>query len=76
MDFPDLSDHVQILSSAKQPNHAHWDRDELHEIVREWRAVLDEYDDRMMVAEAWVSEESLPKYLRPTNTTSRSASTC
>ena len=65
MDFPDLSDHVQILSSAKQPNHAHWDRDELHEIVREWRAVLDEYDDRMMVAEAWVSEESLPKYLRP-----------
>ena len=65
MDFPDLSDHVQILSSAKQPNHAHWDRDELHEIVREWRAVLDEYNDRMMVAEAWVSEESLPKYLRP-----------
>ncbi len=64
MDFPDLSDHVQILSNApKQPNH--WDRDELHEIVREWRAVLDEYDGRMMVAEAWVSEESLPKYLRP-----------
>ena len=65
MDFPDLADHVQILSSAKQPNHAHWDRNELHEIVREWRAVLDEYDGRMMVAEAWVSEESLPKYLRP-----------
>ena len=65
MDFPDLADHVQILSSAKQPNHAHWDRDELQEIVREWRAVLDEYDGRMMVAEAWVSEESLPKYLRP-----------
>ena len=65
MTFPDLDDHVQILSSAKQANHPHWDRDEVHEIIREWRAVLDEYDERMMVAEAWVSEESLPKYLRP-----------
>ncbi|MEM9203774.1 MAG: glycoside hydrolase family 13 protein [Actinomycetota bacterium] len=65
MSFPDLDDHVQILSSAKQPNHAHWDRDEVHEIIREWRAVLNEYDDRMMVAEAWVAESSLPKYLRP-----------
>ena len=65
MSYPQLEDHVQILSSAKQPNHAHWDRDEVHEIIREWRAVLDEYDDRMMVAEAWVAAESLPKYLRP-----------
>lgn len=65
MSYPDLEDHVQILSSAKQPNHAHWDRDEVHEIIREWRAVLDEYDDRMMVAEAWVAADSLPKYLRP-----------
>ncbi len=62
--YPDLADHVQILSSAKMPNHPHWDRDEVHDINRQWRAVLNEYDDRMMVAEAWVSEESLPKYLR------------
>ncbi|MEM9466738.1 MAG: glycoside hydrolase family 13 protein [Actinomycetota bacterium] len=63
--WPDLDGHVQILGSAKQPNHPHWDRDEIHEVIREWRAVLDEYDDRMMVAEAWVAPESLPKYLRP-----------
>ena len=63
--YTDLEDHTQILSSSKQPNHPHWDRDEVHEVIREWRAVVDEYDDRMMVAEAWVAPESLPKYLRP-----------
>lgn len=40
------------------------DRDELHEIVRHWRTVLDEYDDRMMVAEAWVHASRRPMYLR------------
>ena len=41
------------------------DRDDLHPIVRRWRRVLDEYDDRMMVAEAWVAAERRPLYLRP-----------
>ena len=40
------------------------DRDDLHPIVRRWRTVLDEYDDRMMVAEAWVTPERRPLYLR------------
>jgi alpha-glucosidase len=40
------------------------DRDDLHPIVRRWRRVLDEYDDRMMVAEAWVAAERRPLYLR------------
>ncbi len=40
------------------------DRDDLHPIVRRWRRVLDEYDDRMMVAEAWVAPERRPLYLR------------
>lgn len=31
-----------------------WDRDEVHDIYRQWRKVLDSYDDRMTVAEAWV----------------------
>jgi len=62
--WPDV-EAAQILSNTKQPNHAHWDRDDVHEIIRVWRAVLDEYDDRMMVAEAWVAAESLAKYLRP-----------
>ncbi len=40
------------------------DRDDLHPIVRRWRRVLDEYDGRMMVAEAWVAVERRPLYLR------------
>ena len=43
----------------------YFDRDEIHSIVRRWRRVLDEYDDRMMVAEAWVAAERRPLYLRP-----------
>jgi alpha-glucosidase len=40
------------------------DLDGIHDIVRRWRRVLDEYDDRMMVAEAWVAAERRPLYLR------------
>ncbi|HEX2143435.1 MAG TPA: alpha-amylase family glycosyl hydrolase [Glycomyces sp.] len=36
--------------------HPMWDRDEVHEIYREWRQVFDEYDPpRIAVAEAWVA---------------------
>ncbi|MGI9595617.1 MAG: alpha-amylase family glycosyl hydrolase, partial [Acidimicrobiales bacterium] len=67
MTFPDLgANSSQILSSSKMANHPFWDRDAIHEIVRQWRAVVDEYDgDRMMVAEAWVDPKRLPLYLRP-----------
>jgi len=66
MGYPDLDNATtRMLASSKLPNHAHWDRDDLHEIVRRWRAVLDSHSgDRMMVAEAWVSPERLPLYLR------------
>ena len=40
------------------------DLDEIHPIVRRWRRLLDEYGDRMMVAEAWVAAERRPLYLR------------
>jgi alpha-glucosidase len=43
----------------------YFDLDGIHPIVRRWRAVVDEYDDRMLVAEAWVPAERLPLYLRP-----------
>ena len=33
--------------------------------MRDWRAVLDEYDDTMMVAEAWVRSDRRPLYVRP-----------
>ncbi len=64
--FPDVgADPSQILTSAQQDDHPHWDRDGIHEIVRSWRAVLNSYEgDRMMVAEAWVDPKRLPLYLR------------
>ena len=46
--------------------HPHWDRDDVHDIIRGWRSVLDEYPDTVMVAEAWVANwERLARYLRP-----------
>jgi alpha-glucosidase len=44
-----------------------WDQDGVHEIYREWRSVLDEYDgDRALVAEAWVEPLTrLALYVRP-----------
>ena len=38
----------------------------MHEIYREWRAIMNEYDgDRMMVAEAWVPKNRQHLYVRP-----------
>ena len=43
-----------------------FDRDEVHEIFRGWRSVLDEYDPpRAAVAEAWAAPARLPLYARP-----------
>ncbi|WP_377643640.1 alpha-amylase family glycosyl hydrolase [Oryzobacter terrae] len=45
-----------------------WDQDGVHEIYRDWRAVLDSYGspDRILCAEAWVKpEERLARYVRP-----------
>ena len=37
-------------------DHPHWDRPEVHDIYREWRALADSYDPpRVFVAEAWVA---------------------
>jgi alpha-glucosidase len=63
--YPDVGHVGEILESDRSANHPFWDRDGVHEINRRWRSVLDEYDDRMMVAEAWVAADRLPLYLRP-----------
>jgi alpha-glucosidase len=61
------------------PDHLHdsagpmWDRDEVHEVYRGWRDVLESYAvpgepdaDRILCAEAWVSPaERLARYVRP-----------
>ena len=57
---PELPVHVA------QPGHPFWDRDEVHDIWRGWRQIIDEYaGDRVTVAEAWVYDfDRLGLYLR------------
>lgn len=70
--YPDLGEKGEslltgesLLDASDLSDHPFWDRDELHEIVREWRAVLDEYPGTMMVAEAWVADwERQARYVR------------
>ncbi len=70
--FPDIEKRTELLETdaggieiENNGSHPHWDRDGVHEINRSWRKILDEYDNRMMVAEAWVHPDRLPLYLRP-----------
>ena len=59
------ADIAPLLSPPEGDNHPFWDRDEVHEVYREWRKVLDEYDPpRLAVAEAGVSLDRLPLYVR------------
>ncbi len=48
-------------------DHPHWDRDEVHDIFRSWRAIADSYSPpRVFVAEAWVDRpDRLVRYVRP-----------
>jgi alpha-glucosidase len=55
----------ELVPAPWQP-HPHWDRDEVHEVYRAWRAIANSYDPpRVFVAEAWVDEpERLSRYIR------------
>ncbi|ABS04764.1 alpha-amylase family glycosyl hydrolase [Kineococcus radiotolerans] len=56
------------LAADDLPDGAHrfWDRDEVHEVYRAWRAVFDEYDPpRTAVAEAWVATHRRARYASP-----------
>ncbi|MFI0228839.1 glycoside hydrolase family 13 protein [Streptomyces sp. NPDC017086] len=47
-------------------SHPYWDRDEVHEIYRDWRKVFDAYSPpRTAVAEAWVPGPRRALYARP-----------
>jgi alpha-glucosidase len=63
--MPDAGEQSQTL--PRRSGHPAWDRDEVHDVYRGWRRVLDEYPgDRTFVAEAWVDDpERLSRYLRP-----------
>jgi alpha-glucosidase len=65
-----LPDITTAMSQAVEydPNNPHpfWGQEGVHEIIRSWRKILDEYDDRVMCAEAWVLPLSrIAKWVRP-----------
>jgi alpha-glucosidase len=64
--LPDVgySGQIEMLGSSVLP---YFDQDEVHEIHRSWRRILDEYPgERIAVAEAWApSLERLAAYVRP-----------
>ncbi|MER5434655.1 glycoside hydrolase family 13 protein [Streptomyces sp. NPDC002588] len=62
---PELSGE-QALTQLPPGTHPFYDRDEVHEIYRDWRRVLDAYSPpRTAVAEAWVPGARRALYARP-----------
>ncbi|MEU4343274.1 alpha-amylase family glycosyl hydrolase [Nocardia sp. NPDC023852] len=64
---PALPDAGERLPGSQHTDpHPAWDQDAVHEVYRGWRAVANEYADRVFVAEAWVANnDRLARYLRP-----------
>jgi alpha-glucosidase len=63
--LPDVGRHRSgLLDTTAVP---YFDQEEVHEIYREWRKILESYPgDRMAVAEAWVpTPERMARYVRP-----------
>jgi alpha-glucosidase len=65
--LPDVGDLVWPPAGDAAVVHPFWDRDDVHEIYREWRRLADSYPDpRVFVGEAWVAPASrLADYVRP-----------
>lgn len=42
-----------------------WDQEAVHDIHRRWRRVVDEYEGRILVAEAWLDPRRGKLYVRP-----------
>ena len=62
--YPDLAHGGQGHDRRQRLAHPFWDRDEVHELIRRWRSIVDDHRDGMLVAEAWVHPDRLPLYLR------------
>jgi alpha-glucosidase len=65
--LPDISAPVsQTVDSEAEDEHPFWGQEGVHEIIRSWRKILDEYGDRAMCAEAWVLPLTrMAKWVRP-----------
>ncbi len=56
----------EALERVPPGTHPYWDRDEVHEIYRDWRKIFDSYSPpRTAVAEAWVPNARRALYARP-----------
>jgi len=57
----------ELNPEAAPGEHPYEDRDELHEIYRDWRRVADSYPDpRVLIGEIWLPDaHRLARYLRP-----------
>ncbi|MFE1878727.1 glycoside hydrolase family 13 protein [Streptomyces diastatochromogenes] len=56
----------EALLRVEPGTHPYWDRDEVHEIYRDWRKIFDAYSPpRTAVAEAWVPDARRALYARP-----------
>jgi alpha-glucosidase len=66
-EYTDVGDDPDdLMAIPSMDDHPHWNRPELHQIVRQWRSVIDEYEDSVMVAEAWLPDwANLASYVRP-----------
>ncbi|PPG62229.1 alpha-amylase [Rathayibacter sp. AY2B7] len=63
---PPLASAAQIEGQRTDGSHPFWDRDEVHEVYAEWRALFDSYDPpRTAVAEAWVDASRRARYASP-----------
>ena len=70
--LPDVVENNSTMSGEngdkpkdRETPHPFWGQDGVHEIIRQWRKVLDEYQDRVMAAEAWVMPLSrMAKWVR------------
>ncbi|MFC8679441.1 alpha-amylase family glycosyl hydrolase [Streptomyces griseorubiginosus] len=62
-DLPGVAE--AALDHLPPGSHPYWDRDEVHEIYRDWRTILDSYTPpRTAVAEAWVPGARRALYAR------------
>ncbi|MFF7948940.1 glycoside hydrolase family 13 protein [Streptomyces griseorubiginosus] len=62
-DLPGVAE--EALDHLSPGSHPYWDRDEVHEIYRDWRTILDSYTPpRTAVAEAWVPGARRALYAR------------
>ena len=64
--WPRQPERIVPVPGTNPTDHPFWDRDEVHEIYRSWRAIADSYEPpRIFVAEAWVPDPSrMARYLR------------